>query len=76
VADTLGADGESLDAIARELGISAERVRQLERSALRKLYRWCLERGLAFADLSPDRTIRVDLGEPDQGPESSQAPPP
>ena len=39
------------DEIAAELGLSRERVRQLEVQALRKCRDWCERNGYAFEDL-------------------------
>ncbi len=41
----------STEEIARELGVSRQRVAQLERSALRKLRYWLAQRGLSLDDL-------------------------
>lgn len=46
-------DGATLEAIAQELGISPERVRQIEFRALRKCRAWCLAHGWRFEDLVP-----------------------
>ncbi len=41
------------DEIAAELGVTRQRVQQLERRALAKCRRECERRGLALADLVP-----------------------
>jgi hypothetical protein len=40
-----------LQDVAAELGVTGERVRQIEAQALTKCRRWCLEHGLALEDL-------------------------
>ena len=47
-------DGQFTHAeIAEELGVSQQRIQQIERLALRKCRRWCEKRGLCLADLLP-----------------------
>ena len=47
----------TLAQVAVELGVTPERVRQIEQSALRKLRAWCQAQGITFQDLTTD-----DLG--------------
>ena len=37
--------------IAQQLGVTPQAVQQLQRSALKKCYAWCRERGLRLEDL-------------------------
>ncbi|MFL7811962.1 MAG: sigma factor-like helix-turn-helix DNA-binding protein, partial [Anaerolineae bacterium] len=37
--------------VARALGVSHQRAQQIEKSALRKLRRWCAQHGLRMEDL-------------------------
>lgn len=45
--------GATLDVVAKELGVSRERVRQIETQALRKLRSWLRWYGLTLDDLLP-----------------------
>ena len=45
-------DGETLECVAAQLGVTRERVRQIEVKALQKCRAWCEERGLRFEDLA------------------------
>ncbi len=44
-------NGMTLEAIAKEFGVTRERIRQIEHSALRKARRWCQRNGYSFEDL-------------------------
>jgi DNA-directed RNA polymerase sigma subunit (sigma70/sigma32) len=44
-------DGVTLEAIAKEFGVSRERVRQIEFAALRKCRRWCERNGYRLEDI-------------------------
>ena len=43
--------GMTLDEIARIEGVTKERIRQIEYSALRKCARWCNQHGYRLGDL-------------------------
>jgi hypothetical protein len=43
--------GRTLEEVARELGVTRERVRQIEMMALRKCRAWAAERGMRLEDL-------------------------
>ena len=47
--------GCTLEEVAAELGVSVERARQIETSALRKLRFWCRERGWDYHVLMHDQ---------------------
>ncbi len=49
--DYLHEDGATLAEVAKELGVSPERVRQIERQALRKCRRFCEHRGYRLEEL-------------------------
>ncbi len=49
--DLLREDGLPLAEVAKELGVSAERVRQIEKAALRKCRRFCERHNYRFAEL-------------------------
>lgn len=51
-------NGMTLEAIARELGVTRERIRQIEVAALRKCRRWCERYGYRIEDL-----LRADDGD-------------
>jgi hypothetical protein len=53
-------DGDTLATVATVLGLSRERVRQIEREALVKCARWCEARGYQLADLLPDNERSTD----------------
>ena len=53
----------TLEEVATELGISRQRVRQIERAALRKLRFELEQRGLSFEDLSPGENSHEWEGE-------------
>lgn len=56
-AEELREDGATLEAVAQELGVTPERVRQLEMQALRKCRRWCERNGYRLEDLTaPEAT--------------------
>jgi len=44
-------EGATLGEVAKELGVTAERARQIELAALRKCREWCQRRGLRFEDI-------------------------
>jgi hypothetical protein len=46
-------DGCTREEVAAVLGVSIERVRQIELAALRKCRTWCRRRGWRFEDLVP-----------------------
>jgi DNA-directed RNA polymerase sigma subunit (sigma70/sigma32) len=52
--------GATLAECARELGVSVERCRQIEASALRKLRHWCSRHGIA-----PHLLLDIDRPTPD-----------
>ena len=61
--EELRTDGLTLEQIAREFGVTRERIRQIEVSALRKCRRWCERNGYQFEDLTtawpqPERVRR------------------
>ena len=49
--EELRRDGLTLEEVARELGVSRERIRQIEHSALRKAMRWAEKHGYRLEDL-------------------------
>lgn len=49
--EELRRDGCTLEEVARELGVSRERIRQIEHSALRKARRWAEKHGYRPEDL-------------------------
>ena len=50
----------TLEEIGDEMGISRERVRQLEHRALQKCRRWCDRHGYDLADLLPTLRYQPD----------------
>ena len=44
----------TLAEVAAELGVSAQRARQIEKQALRKCRRWCRAHGVCYENIFPD----------------------
>jgi transcriptional regulator with XRE-family HTH domain len=51
----------TLEDIAAELGVTRQRVAQIEQNALRKLARWCRANDVLLEDLIPDERPRYKL---------------
>ena len=51
--------GKTLDGVGVQLGVTRERVRQIELQALKKCRQWCDEQGLKLEDLVRDATVRM-----------------
>lgn len=50
--EELRTDGVTLEEVGKALGVTRERARQIEHSALRKARRWCERNGYKFEDLT------------------------
>lgn len=56
--EDLRRDGMTLEEVGKALGVTRERIRQIEVAALRKCRRWCERNGWRFEDL-----IRTEDGD-------------
>ena len=46
--------------VAREMGLNASQVREIERQALHKLRQWCRDHGLNEDDIQIERALPAD----------------
>lgn len=55
-------NGRELAEVAAELGVSRQRIQQIERRALRKCRTWCEQRGLDLDLLLVDGACEREVG--------------
>jgi len=55
-------DEETTEDIAAELGLSPQRVLQIQATALRRCRDWCKARGYRLEDLLPDTPSKIRMG--------------